>query len=54
MHHYDKDIDGCVDINEFMTAIRGVPNEIRINIIDQAFEKFDLDNSGYVDVRDLK
>jgi Ca2+-binding EF-hand superfamily protein len=51
---FDKDIDGYIYIEEFLEAIRGRPNEKRIALIDKAFDKFDLDNSNLVDVRDLK
>ena len=48
------DIDGYVYIEEFLEAIRGRPNEIRQEIIDRAFSKFDSDNSGYANIRDLR
>jgi Ca2+-binding EF-hand superfamily protein len=54
VNYYDKDIDGCVHIQDFLLDLRQRPNEIRQNMIDIAFKKFDIDGSGYVDIRDLK
>jgi Ca2+-binding EF-hand superfamily protein len=52
--HFDKDIDGCINFNDFLIHLRGIPNEKRIHLIDIVFAKFDIDYSGYVDQRDLK
>lgn len=54
VQYYDKDIDGCVDFVEFLTAIRGNPDQTRQDIIDKAFMKFEKDGSGLIDVRDLR
>lgn len=54
VQHYDKDIDGFVYFNEFLTALRGEPNQQRQAAIDNAFHKFEKDNSGLIDIRDLK
>jgi Ca2+-binding EF-hand superfamily protein len=54
VQHFDQDIDGCVNFQDFLIGIRGQPNDKRQEIIDKAFAKFDKDGSGYIDVRDLK
>jgi Ca2+-binding EF-hand superfamily protein len=54
VQYYDKDIDGYVNFQDFLEGIRGKPNEIRQEIIDIAFKKFDTNGSGWIDVRDLR
>jgi Ca2+-binding EF-hand superfamily protein len=54
VQYYDKDIDGFVNFNDFLIGIRGVPNNVRQEIIDFAFKKFDKDGTDLIDVRDLK
>ena len=51
---FDKDIDGSVNFEEFLISIRGKPNEIRQDIINKAFKKFDKEGNGLVNIRDLK
>ena len=48
MAHLDTDGDGSVNFNEFLTGIRGTPNDTRMALIDQAFSKFDADGSGFI------
>jgi Ca2+-binding EF-hand superfamily protein len=50
----DDESDGFVDINRFLTFLRGTPNEKRLELIDLAFKKFDKDGCGWIDLRDLK
>ena len=47
-------MDGCVNFEDFLIGLRGKPNELRQEIIDGAFNKFDKDSSGFIDVRDLR
>jgi Ca2+-binding EF-hand superfamily protein len=54
VQYYDKDIDGFVYFSEFLTALRGTPNDERQKAIDDCFKKFEKDNSGMIDIRDLK
>ncbi len=54
MTHFDKDLDTNVNIEEFLEGIRGRPNDVRQDIVDKAFAKFDKENTGFIDVRDLK
>ncbi|KAM3126811.1 hypothetical protein pb186bvf_021085 [Paramecium bursaria] len=46
--------DGTIDVQEFLAWIRGVPNQARLDVIHQAFKKFDKDNQGYLLVEDLR
>ena len=50
----DTNQDGFVDFNEFLRGIRGEPNEVRKEVIDRAFAKFDVDGSGLVSGADLQ
>ena len=54
VQYYDKDIDVFVYFVEFLTALRGEPNQERQRIIDEAFTKFEKDNTGMINIRDLK
>ena len=54
VQYFDKDIDGRVNFEDFLIGIRENPNEKRQEYIDLAFNKFDIDGSGLIDVRDLK
>lgn len=51
---FDKDIDGSVNFEEFMLCIRGLPNEERSRVVNEAFQKFDKERKGYANIRDLK
>ena len=51
---FDKDNDDSVNLDEFLTSIRGRPNPRRQAIIDKAFLKFDREGNGYVDVINLR
>lgn len=48
------DIDGCVNFEDFLYGIRGKPNDKRQQVIDEVFQKFDITNQGFINVRDLK
>jgi len=54
VQYFDKDIDGSVNFEEFLVAIRGQPSDKRQELIDIAFNKFDKNSSGIIDRRDLK
>ena len=54
VQYYDKDIDGFVYFPEFLTDLRGTPNEQRQKAIDDCFRKFEKDGSGMIDIRDLR
>ena len=51
---YDHDIDGCVNFEDFLIGIRGRLNDLRQDVVDKAFEKFDKEKNGYADIRDLR
>jgi Ca2+-binding EF-hand superfamily protein len=54
VQYFDKDIDGCVNFDDFLLRIRGKPNELRQEIINSAYDKFNKDQYGLIDIRDLK
>jgi Ca2+-binding EF-hand superfamily protein len=54
LNFIDREGENMIDVDEFLTAIRGKPNARRQAIIDKAFLKFDKEGNGYVDVADLK
>jgi Ca2+-binding EF-hand superfamily protein len=54
VQYFDKDFDGYVNFEDFLIGIRQTPNELRQEIIDTAFKKFEKDGSNTVDVRDLR
>jgi Ca2+-binding EF-hand superfamily protein len=51
---FDKDSDGYVNFTDFLIGIRGIPNEKRQEVIDNAFAKFDKEGFGVIDTRDLR
>ena len=53
LDYFDKDGDGCFNIDEFLVRIRGELNEKRKKVVLQAFRKFDKDGSGVVSIDDL-
>lgn len=50
----DEEAEGVIDVNLFLCYLRGTPNEKRLEAIDTAFQRFDRDGSGYIDIRDLR
>lgn len=52
--YFDSNRDGCLNIDEFMTALRGDLNEKRLALVQQAFFKLDKDNSGVLEINDLR
>ena len=51
---FDINRDGTLNIDEFLMAIRGDLNERRRSLIEQAFRKIDKDNSGALDLADIR
>jgi len=49
----DTDQSGTVNYDEFLTGIRGKPNEKRQVFIDKCFLKFDRDGNGRITAADL-
>ncbi|CAD8052399.1 unnamed protein product [Paramecium primaurelia] len=54
LNYLDRNRDGSIDVAEFFYLIRGTPNENRMQVIIQAFKKFDKDNLGYIVADDFK
>lgn len=52
--YFDSNRDGCLNIDEFLMAIRGDLSEKRLALVEQAFRKIDRDNSGVLDINDIK
>eukprot|EP00355_Strombidium_rassoulzadegani_P009546 CAMPEP_0168613616 /NCGR_PEP_ID=MMETSP0449_2-20121227/3543_1 /TAXON_ID=1082188 /ORGANISM="Strombidium rassoulzadegani, Strain ras09" /LENGTH=157 /DNA_ID=CAMNT_0008654255 /DNA_START=254 /DNA_END=727 /DNA_ORIENTATION=- len=50
----DTDGDGNVNFDEFLCGVRGKLNEKRQEVVDLAFDKFDLDGSGCITAADLR
>ena len=47
-------LSGLIDLKEFIVGLCNVGNEARDNKVKFAFQIFDLDGSGYIDVEELK
>jgi len=55
LDYLDLNNDGNVSFDEFLVGVRGKPNEQRQAIIDQAFNKFNRDDSDdVITASDLK
>lgn len=54
LDYLDTDDDGYVNYDEFLTGIRGKPNQRRQVFVDKAFFKFDKDGNGYITSADLR
>ncbi|CAD8150250.1 unnamed protein product [Paramecium pentaurelia] len=54
LNYLDRNRDGSIDVAEFLYLIRGSPNENRLEVIVQAFKKFDKDNLGFIVADDFK
>ena len=51
---FDTNHDGTLNYDEFLMAVRGELNDFRRGLIEKAFRKIDRDNSGYLDIDDIK
>ena len=51
---FDSNHDGTLNIDEFLMAIRGQMNDFRRSIVEQAFNKLDMNGNGFVEVDDIK
>ena len=54
LYFFEKDKDGMINFSEFLTALRGKPNDRRQAIIDKAFLKFDKEGTGLIDVTEIR
>lgn len=53
LEYLDTSKDGFVDYNEFLLGIRGSPNQTRQEVIDRAFNKFDIFGENAVYAKEL-
>lgn len=53
MKHMDRDGNGTVDFDEFMRFLRGDLNDFRKNLINQAYDKLDINKDGQVKLDDI-
>jgi len=51
---YDKACDGNCNFEEFLTGLRGKPNQRRQAIIDKSYLKFDKEGNGIIDVTHIR
>ncbi len=51
---FDTNHDGTLNIDEFLMAIRGQMNDFRRSVVEQAFNKLDINGNGFVEVDDIK
>jgi Ca2+-binding EF-hand superfamily protein len=54
MSHFDKNSDGNIDVTEFLVALRGTLAPRRQRVIEIAFDRFDVDKTGVIDLNDLR
>jgi len=50
MRYYDVDGDGNVSYEEFINGLKEPLSERRLAMVKKAFSRFDLDNSGAIQV----
>lgn len=51
---FDRNGDGNINYEEFLRTIRGSMNDARKKLAYQAFCVMDKDNSGTIDIHDVK
>ena len=51
---FDLNRDGTIDYDEFVRIIRGDLTANRLALVKKAYRKLDRDNSGVVDINDIK
>jgi Ca2+-binding EF-hand superfamily protein len=54
MDYFDRDGNGVISFNEFLSAVRGPVPVARRAVIDEAFAKLDSDASGTLTLADVK
>mmetsp|Transcript_9390 Transcript_9390/g.13004 ORF Transcript_9390/g.13004 Transcript_9390/m.13004 type:complete len:528 (+) Transcript_9390:39-1622(+) len=52
--YFDDDDSGSISFDEFMVGVRGVLNSRRKAMVRMAFDVLDADNSGSIDLNDIK
>ena len=51
---FDRDHTDVINYDEFLRAIVGEMNDYRRGLVERAFEKFDRNGNGTVNIEDLK
>jgi Ca2+-binding EF-hand superfamily protein len=51
---FDLNRDGSINYDEFLRIIRGDLTSFRLALVNKAFKKLDRDNSGIVDINDIR
>ena len=51
---FDRSNNGTIDYDEFIRTIRGDMNEFRKKIVEQIFNILDVNQSGFIDLEDIK
>ena len=51
---FDINHNNQIDYDEFLRGAVGEMNAFRVNLVQQAFSKFDRDGSGVIDIADLR
>jgi calcyphosin len=51
---FDLNRDGTISYDEFLRIIRGDLTPFRLGLVKKAFQKLDRDNSGVVDINDIR
>jgi Ca2+-binding EF-hand superfamily protein len=51
---FDSDRSGSISYDEFLRGVIGEMNEFRMNLAKRAFKIMDKDNSGVIDINDLR
>ena len=51
---FDRSNNGTIDYDEFIRAIRGDMNEFRKKIVEQILNILDVNQSGFIDLEDIK
>ena len=54
LEYLDTSKDGFVNFNEFLIGVRGTPNATRQEVIDRAFNKFDIFGENVVYSKELQ
>lgn len=54
IRHFDKNNEGKMNIDDFLYAVRGNPNDERQSVIDQVYYKFDKNKVGYAETTELR
>lgn len=52
--YFDFDRSGAIEFDEFVRAIRGPMSPQRQKIVMACFKKLDRDNSGWIDISDIR